>query len=74
MMNTPKMKKNVNLSDMLIDAIAWAFWYFLNPAIVMWGWEALAPHLNMPLFSYWQSFCICYGAQWLLSFVFRSRK
>ena len=64
----------MSLSDKLSTVLAWGFWFFMNPALVMWGWEALAWEFNLPQFSYWAVFCICHGAQWILSFVFRSRK
>ena len=63
MMDVSKM----SMSEKLSTILAWGFWFFMNP-------EAFAPHLNAPLFAYWEVFCVCHGAQWLLSFVFRSRK
>lgn len=59
----------------LATLLGTGLWFFLNPALVMWGWQAIAYECNLPdNFGYWQIFCICHGAQWLLSFVFRSRK
>ena len=28
---------------------------------LMWGWNAIAPHLNAPTFSYWETFAIYMG-------------
>jgi len=81
--DTPREKKGSsimkNISEMTVSEqlgtiLAWGLKFFLNPALVMWGWEALAPHLNAPLFAYWEVLCICHGANWILSFVFRPRK
>lgn len=38
---------------------------FLSPALVMWGWEAIAWEFNLPQFSYWAMFCACHGFRWL---------
>ena len=70
MMNVSEMSKSKQLSIIL----GWGLEFFFNPALVLWGWEALAPHLNAPLFTYWEVLCICHGAEWLLSFIFRSHK
>ena len=34
-----------------------AFW-FISAAFIMWGWNTVAPHLNAPLFNYWEIFAI----------------
>lgn len=70
MMDVSKM----SMTERLTTILAYWFWFFMNPALVMWGWEALAWEFNLPQFSYWAVFCICHGAQWILSFIFRSRK
>lgn len=41
--------------------------FFLYPFFVYKGWTALAPHLNFPLFGYWEVFCITTGFRWLFS-------
>ena len=28
---------------------------------LMWGWNTIAPHLNAPTFSYWETFAIYMG-------------
>ena len=32
--------------------------WFICAALLMWGWGIVAPHLNAPLFSYWEMFGI----------------
>ena len=34
---------------------------FLAPLFLLWGWGIVAPHLNAPLFSYWEMFGIYMG-------------
>lgn len=31
---------------------------FIASAIILWGWNIVAPHLNAPLFSYWEIFAM----------------
>lgn len=33
------------------------FW-FVSSAFIWWGWNVLAPHLNAPIFNYWEIFAI----------------
>ena len=40
---------------------------FLYSFLLWKGWTALAPHLNCPLFGYWEVFCIATGFRWLFS-------
>ena len=32
--------------------------YFLTGAFLYWGWNVVAPHLNAPLFTYWEMMAI----------------
>ena len=58
----------------LVDAFANLFVMFLYPFIIMKGWDALAWHLNLPVFDYWQCFCIIHGFRYLFgSFFARSK-
>ena len=31
---------------------------FIAAGFLMWGWNTIAPHLNAPTFSYWDTFAI----------------
>ena len=31
---------------------------FITVGFIYWGWTVLAPHLNAPLFTYWEVFAI----------------
>ena len=35
--------------------------WLICTALLMWGWSVIAPHLNAPLFSYWECFAIYCG-------------
>ena len=41
--------------------------------VLMWGWNAIAPHLNAPTFSYWETFAIYMGLN-ALTKVFRKTR
>ena len=32
--------------------------FFLTGAFLYWGWNVVAPHLNAPLFTYWEMMAI----------------
>lgn len=43
-----------NISNIIARVCAW----FLSTAFILWGWNVLAPHLNAPLFDYWEIFAM----------------
>ena len=52
---TDKKREVVNnISKIIAQVCAW----FLSTAFILWGWNALAPHLNAPLFGYWEIFAM----------------
>lgn len=32
--------------------------WFVSALFIWWGWNTIAPHLNSPLFSYWEIFAM----------------
>ena len=34
---------------------------FIAAGFLMWGWNTIAPHLNTPTFTYWETFAIYMG-------------
>lgn len=32
--------------------------WFFSALMIWWGWSVLAPHLNAPVFTYWQIFAM----------------
>lgn len=47
--------------------------YFASAGFLMWGWNTVAPHLNAPTFSYWETFAIYMGLG-VLAEAFRAPK
>ena len=58
------MKYNTE-TNVIITNIAIIVTPFLYSFLLWKGWTALAPHLNCPLFGYWEVFCIVTGFRWL---------
>ena len=46
---------------------------FIAAGFLMWGWNTIAPHLNAPTFSYWETFAIYMGLN-ALAEVFRKTR
>lgn len=44
--------------DKIVVSIANVIGWFISSAFIMWGWNTLAPHINCPLFSYWEIFAM----------------
>lgn len=69
MNETPVVNVNVpepkSIASQLGSIVGNILWFFLYPALCFWGWNALAPHLNAPLFGYWEVLCIGWGFRWL---------
>ena len=59
------IKKGMSAGE-IVEAVfgtiaGWCVGWFLCAALLMWGWGVVAPHLNAPLFSYWECFAIYCG-------------
>ena len=50
-------KKTVTFANFI------ALWvsYFVSAGFMYWAWTILAPHLNAPLFTYWEVFALRMG-------------
>ena len=42
------------IGGLMGNAASWLF----SAVFIWWGWSVLAPHLNAPLFSYWEIFAM----------------
>lgn len=47
--------------------------WFVSTAFILWGWTVLAPHLNAPLFTYWEVFAMRMGFSYVMA-LFWQRK
>lgn len=66
------MEKNTitqNLATIIGNVCGW----FLSAAFILWGWSVIAPHLNAPLFNYWEIFAMRVALGSVVA-MFRSKK
>lgn len=47
---------------------------FVSAGFLMWGWNTVAPHLNAPTFTYWETFAIYMGLDALAGIFQRIKK
>lgn len=61
-MNYWKELKTAETVGDILGTIVWALvCWLVAPALLLWGWGIVAPHLNAPLFGYWEMFGIYLG-------------
>ena len=51
-------KEDKRLAEVLGELTGTIINWFLTAGFIYWGWTVLAPHLNAPLFTYWEVFAI----------------
>ena len=51
-------KKNNTTIENLAKIFVKVCIYFISALFIWWGWNVLAPHLNAPLFNYWEVFAM----------------
>ena len=60
--------------EMVITITGKAATWFISAAFIMWGWNVIAPHVNAPLFSYWEVFAIRMGLSYLMAIFWQKDK
>lgn len=70
-MNNNTKKEN---SALIFDIIANIATWFVSAGFIMWGWNTLAPHLNCPLFTYWEIFSMRMALSCLMSIIWQKKK
>lgn len=69
-MNTNNEKKiSGSVSDLLAAIAIW----FISAGFIMWGWNTLAPHINCPLFTYWEIFAMRMGLSFFMSIIWQKK-
>ena len=46
------MEMNININ------LGVPLWWLISAAFILWGYSTIAPHLNAPLFTYWEMMAI----------------
>lgn len=72
-MNNNTEKKN-SISDSITDLIASIAVWLISAGFIMWGWNTLAPHLNCPLFTYWEIFAMRMGLTFFMKIIWQKKK
>lgn len=70
MNNITKKETSVLISDIIAKIAAW----FVSAGFIMWGWNTLAPHVNCPLFTYWEIFSMRMALSCLMSIIWQKKK
>lgn len=54
-------KKEKSVAVQCGDIVGTIAGFFLAAAVILWGWNVIAPHLNAPNFTYWEIFAMYLG-------------
>ena len=69
MNNNTEKKTSTSVAELLVTI---AFW-FISAGFIMWGWNTLAPHINCPLFTYWEIFAMRMGLSFLMVLIWQKK-
>ena len=72
-MNNSTKKKNsifTFITELTASIVAW----LISAGFIMWGWNTLAPHLNCPLFTYWEIFAMRMGLTFFMKIIWQKKK
>lgn len=58
--------KEINWSEVLANYFDSVTRWFISSAFIMWGWNTLAPHINCPVFTYWEIFAMRMGLAYIV--------
>lgn len=61
------------ISDHVSDLIATIITWFISAGFIMWGWNTLAPHINCPLFTYWEIFAMRMALSYFMLIIWQKR-
>lgn len=70
MKNTAEKKVSESISELFASIIIW----FISAGFIMWGWNTLAPHINCPIFTYWEIFAMRMGLSFFMSIIWQKKK
>lgn len=69
MKNATEKKVSESISELLASIIIW----FISAGFIMWGWNTLAPHINCPIFTYWEIFAMRMGLSFFMSIIWQKK-
>lgn len=62
-----------NFFDYVSDLIAPIVVWFISAGFIMWGWNTLAPHINCPLFTYWEIFSMRMALSFFMKLIWQKK-
>lgn len=65
-MDREKVMQNAEKAGKVVGHI---IGWFISAGLIMWGWNTVAPHLNAPLFSYWEIFAMRMGFSSIMAII-----
>lgn len=69
MNNNTEKKISDHVSDLIATIITW----FISAGFIMWGWNTLAPHINCPLFTYWEIFSMRMALSFFMTIIWQKK-
>jgi hypothetical protein len=55
------IKKGMSAGEIIGTILGTIGGWCICAAFLMWGWSVVAPHLNAPMFTYWETVAIYCG-------------
>lgn len=69
MNNNTEKKISASIAQLLATIATW----FISAGFIMWGWNTLAPHINCPLFTYWEIFAMRMGLSFFMTIIWQKK-
>lgn len=69
MNNNTEKKVSTSIAELFAAIVIW----FISAGFIMWGWNTLAPHINCPLFTYWEIFAMRMGLSFFMSIIWQKK-
>ena len=67
--NNNEKKLSTSIAELFATIAIW----FISAGFIMWGWNTLAPHINCPLFTYWEIFAMRMGLSYLMAIFWQKK-
>lgn len=61
------------ISDYVSELIATIITWFISAGFIMWGWNTLAPHINCPLFTFWEIFSMRMALSYFMTIIWQKK-
>jgi len=68
------MKNNNKFSAILGTILGRVGGWLFSAALIMWGWNTIAPYFNAPTFSYWEIFAMRMGLSSVMGILWQRPK